>query len=194
MPIDSTSAKEYAALAKLSKANRRANGILIILFLVLFLAAIFGMYKLYESQQDAFKKRTAANNATQKEVRTMTLESIRYNICIGVVPIEQRTPAAQRECFHKADLPGGLTEDDFITVPPEVRATSAPDSAGSSLGTSYSSSSPQSTPSPSQPVANNSQPAQTTPAEAPQPEPTPEAPPDQRSIINRVMDLLNPLR
>jgi hypothetical protein len=173
--IEETSLKEYAALAQLAKANRRANGVLITLFIVIFFVAVFGMVQLYQSQQDAFKKRTAANNATQREVRTMVIESIRYQTCIGVVPIELRTPAAQRECFHKADLPGGLTEDDFITVPPEVKAVLAPSSSNTSLSASGSSSSSQGSTPATNPQSNNSQPpAETAPTPtAPQPPPKP---------------------
>jgi len=129
--MEETSMKEYAALAQLSKANRRSNQIFIALVVVLFLAAIFAGFKIYKSQQDSFKRRTAANAAAQQDMRIALIEDIRYHTCIDVLPVAERTPKAQRDCFNRVDLPGGLSAKDFVTFPPEQ--------AGSALGSANSS-------------------------------------------------------
>lgn len=122
--MDTTAITEYEALARLSKANRRANSILLALLVVILLGALFGGWSIYKAQQASFEKQTsqrAANTANAlKENRIIQIESIRYLTCLNLLPVSERTPAAQRDCFRKADLPGGLTEDDFVTIPPEI--------------------------------------------------------------------------
>lgn len=111
---------EYEALDRVITADKRLKKFQYLLAATFFVLVVLGAYGV---QQSISKKIDALvtgsvtrNNIRQAESVTISRETIRYITCIFVVPIDQRTPETQQKCFEAADLPGGLTRNDFSPV------------------------------------------------------------------------------
>jgi hypothetical protein len=154
---------EYAAVSKLAKSERRFRTVS---YAIILLVAIFTIGLLYNGQQSQkqdtehlLKEIKASNQKALQDSRTISLETTHYMTCLFVIPINDRTPAAQRKCFELADLPGGLSEDDFVTVPPDRAVESVPSASDTNSNSSSSgqASSPNTNPSAQASQLNNPQ-------------------------------------
>jgi hypothetical protein len=169
-----TSSPEYKALERFVTADKRYRKFVYALTIVGFFTLI-GVGYLLANNAIKESKRTVAKAADGQNtfVRTVIKESIRYNTCIYIVPIEKRTPDVQQRCFELADLKGGLSRADFSTIAlPDDAILALPSvvPGQTSSGVSSPSSSPNNTPSQQKQGTNNSQ--STTPAGTPPPSPT----------------------
>ncbi len=111
-----TADTEYQAVSKLAKADRHFRyvqyltaGLIAALFMFAALRLI-GLEAQFKAQRDQLAE-TAASLA--KDSRTRDEEERRYITCLLLVPIEERSAAAQEDCFDFADLPGGLDARNF---------------------------------------------------------------------------------
>jgi hypothetical protein len=172
---NNTAEIEFAAVSNLAKSERRFRSVS---YAIILFVAIFTIGLLYNGQQSQktdtehlLSEIKASNRKALIESRTVNLETTHYMTCLFVIPINDRTPAAQRKCFEQADLPGGLDEKNFITVPPDRSVESIPsvsdtNSNGSSSGLASSSANTTGQAQSSQP--NNVQPADNNPQPEPQ--------------------------
>jgi hypothetical protein len=169
-----TNSPEYKALERFITADKRYRVFLYALTMIGFIllvgsAILLTNRAIEQSRQTVAKAADGQNNF----VRTVIKESIRYNTCIYIVPIENRSPGVQQKCFELADLPGGLTRSDFSTIALPDDAILAlpsvvPTQQSISQPSTNNSSSPKSAPSTPTSTANPSQPSGNTDS-APQP-------------------------
>lgn len=202
MPSKPYKTAEYEALSRVVTADKRFRRFQYALTFAFFLLVVAGGYNI---QQNIAGKidglvdgSVARGEARQLETKTISRETTRYTTCLFILPVEQRTPENQQRCFQAADLPGGLTRDDFSPIifnpdgsvvlageaQNQALASSSP--SGASPGASQLSSntsSPQSAPTTETPQANNVQPAEPTPTNS--------TPNIIERILNPVTSVLN---
>lgn len=172
-----TDSAEYKALERVVKADKRYRRFLYALGIAMFILLISGLFALYTSISNKIDTlvdgSVARGAARQQENKTIARETERYNTCIFVLLIPQRTVENQQKCFDAADLPGGLDRGDFtpINIPIFVEPGDASTGTSSAPAPAVSSSSSASTPSSSSnptpptptPQPNTSQPASPLP-------------------------------
>ncbi len=111
-----TADTEYQAVSKLAKADRHFRYVQYLtagLIAALFMFAALRLIGL-EAQFTAQRKQlTETASSLAQDSRTRDEEERRYITCLLLVPIEERSAAAQEECFDFADLPGGLDARNF---------------------------------------------------------------------------------
>lgn len=182
---------EYRAVSLLAKRDSRFRVTSYVLMGLLFGYTLISLNMLTtevrHTTTDLIKRatelseRSALSRAQQyRDSKIVAKETIRYNTCIFLVPIDQRTPDVQQRCFDAANLPDGLDRSDFSTLDRvDVTQSAAPSGAAAALESpvvhtqneKVSSSSPHPAPSPPPVQSNTSQPTSPTPA----PRPTPPA-------------------
>ncbi len=111
-----TADTEYQAVSKLAKADRHFRyvqyltaGLIAALFMFAAIRLI-SMEQRFEDQRVAVIQ-TAERLASDGRIRDE--EERRYITCLLLVPIEERSAAAQEDCFDFSDLPGGLDARNF---------------------------------------------------------------------------------
>jgi hypothetical protein len=104
---------ETQALTSIIKNDRRQR---VFIYALLTLMAIVIISFVIGQVQRVLQQQQRLVAAAQANSRTRTEEFRRYITCIFIIPIDQRTVAAQRYCFKLSDLPGGRTENEFTPI------------------------------------------------------------------------------
>lgn len=175
----STEEREYQVAEKVVRSERRFRRAMYVLAVIFFLFCVV----LALEVKIANDRLRAEIQKTLEEVKIQNDETRRFNTCLLLVPIQERSPEVQRNCFNEIDEPGGLDESQFETSPPTgtgdngsaAQANALPNSSNDA---SDSSSLPNSTPQPQPAQLENSQ-AQEETEEEPQP-----------SIVDRIQNVI----
>lgn len=166
---------EYQALQRVVEADRRYRRFMYLIGIVLFVLIVIGGFSIKNSIShkidDYVRGSISRGEQRQEQNKTIARESIRYNTCLLVINPALRTPEVQERCFKVADLPGGLSRDDFspLVIPASLNAgesvsltSTDATQASPSSNSSVASSSPQNTTTPSTTQPDNSQPPSQT--------------------------------
>lgn len=187
---------EYKALERYVTADKRYRK-----FLYMATALVMGafLWQNYTTSKhvdnrvdELIRYANQLSESGRQEDKTIARETTRYITCMFVIPIEKRTPQNQQICFNEADLPGGLTREDFSTFVLEETTDAESFSAttnvaqGEQSGGASSSSSPNPTPnSPTNPLDLSQNPNNDSDNSQP-PEPAP-------SVFRQIMNFLGDL-
>ncbi len=115
----STTEAEAQAMRRLARADHRFR--IVQYFVAAFVAGVFMLaaVRLFALESKLEGLLVAAERLAE-DGRARVEEERRYITCLLLVPIQERSEQAQRDCFTFADLPGGLDELNFSPVRPRV--------------------------------------------------------------------------
>ncbi len=154
---------EFQALEHYIRADKRYRRFVYVLTMAFFAFIALGALYLNASIQSKIDGLVAGsvtrNEARQAESRTISKETTRYITCIILLPIPDRTQAAQDDCFERANLEGGLERSDFQAVARDFSAGAGAAETSAALAPSRGVASPASSsstqPAPNQPTVQS---------------------------------------